>query len=321
MKKCILVFPGQGSQYVGMTGEMRKDPEIKKLLEEADDILQMPLSQHMLSGPGDVLTLTRNAQPAIVLHSYLYWTKVKSILEGEGIKIEAVLGHSVGEFSALLVAGALTFEQALKITQLRGEAMQQATPLGVGSMYAILRVPADLIQVACLEVSQEQLIVVPANYNSPDQVVISGHKEACLAAIDWLEKNFNGRLRTVELSVSAPFHSPLMKPAENKFADYISGMSLNTNQYPYYANINAQYYDAGTAPSVIKENLILQISGSVLWEQSVQKFPPSPQILEIGPGKILQGLIKKTLPQASLFSMDQGLGLEDELKLLKEWAT
>ena len=316
---CILAFPGQGSQYVSMSNNFKSCPEAVLLFAHADKILETSLSEIMQSGPVDALTLTKNAQPAIVLHSYLYWLKVKPLLAKMGFTIDAVLGHSVGEFSALLVANTLNLEQALTLTQYRGLMMQEAVPLGVGSMFAILRVPSDIVNIACREVSNDQWVVVPANYNTPEQIVISGHKEACLLAIEWLEKNFNGRLRTVELNVSAPFHSPLMKPAEEKFAEKITKIPIQPNQIAYYANINAKKYDVGTTSEKIKSNLVSQISGSVLWDQSVQKFPPNHKIIEIGPGKILQGMLKKSLPMAKIFSLDQGLHLDEELKLLEQW--
>jgi [acyl-carrier-protein] S-malonyltransferase len=321
-KSCILAFPGQGSQYVGMTKNMQDDQDCQALLKQADNILGVPLTQYMLEGPTETLTLTKNAQPAIVLHAYLYWNKLRPIFKKHQIQVGAVLGHSVGEFSALLAAESLSLEQALKLTQFRGTVMQEAVAVGVGSMYAILRAPTELVEVACREVSNDsngQWIVTPANYNSPEQVVISGHKEACLLAIEWLEKNFNGRLRTIELNVSAPFHCPLMKPAEQKFAQMINQLEIRPNQIPYYANVNAVRYKTGTPVQTIRDNFIAQISGSVLWDQSVQKFDTNPIIIEVGPSKVLQGLLKKSLPTASLFSLDQGLPLQEELEQLEHW--
>ena len=303
-----LLFPGQGSQYVGMAkGE--------SLLATADSVLGYPLSEICMEGPEEKLKLTENTQPAIVTHSVALFLRLKPILLEKGIQIDRVLGHSVGEYSALVAAGALSFEDAVKAVNLRGKYMQEAVPEGKGKMFAILRVPGEMVANACEAVSDENEQVMCANFNDPTQVVISGHAGACEKAVNWLKENFEGKQMAKELPVSAPFHSSLMKPAEEKLAQHLSTITFNENTLPYVANIDAKEYR--TDGATIKNNLIKQVCGSVLWTQSMQSLPDNTACIEVGPGKVLTGLNKRINNTFKTYNLDSGFeGLEEFLNEL-----
>lgn len=302
-KKITLVFPGQGSQYVGM-GNNLKDSPAYEYFNRADKVLNFSLSELCNAGPAEELKLTKFTQPAIVTHSIALFSNLKKILAEKEITIERVLGHSVGEYSALVAAGSLSFEDAVKAVHLRGQYMQKAVPAGKGSMYAILKCPQEKILEACEQASTEDEKVQPANFNEPNQIVISGHKEACERAVTWLGENITGRLRALELPVSAPFHSTLMLPAEEKMAETLNSLEFKPNGVEYIANIDAQTYAEGTEAQIIKDNLIKQICGSVLWTQSMQSIPEGSIIIEVGPGKVLSGLAKKINRDFKILSLD-----------------
>ncbi len=294
-----LLFPGQGSQYVGMGESSRDEYEI------ANKVLGYNLKEICVSGPNEELTLTKNAQPAIVTHSVALFRKLKPILDSENISIQRVLGHSVGEYSALVAAGSLKFEDAIRAVHLRGKYMQEAVPKGLGKMYALLKVPQDLIKQACEKASDDEYIVMPANFNEPEQTVISGHAKACEKALAWLEDHFDGRVRAIELNVSAPFHSTLMKRAEEKLSIHLNTIEFAHLTIPYIANIDATEYGIESTPETIKNNLINQVCGSVLWSQSIASLPEETKFIEVGPGKILSGLVKKINKNFKVFHMDQ----------------
>ena len=235
MKKVTLIFPGQGSQYVGMAKNLTNIKESNDILQKANSAVDMDLTGLMFEGPEEELKLTQNTQPAIVTHSIALFNHLQQILKKEGFEIEQVLGHSVGEYSALVAAEVLSIEDALKAVKNRGLFMQEAAPSGVGSMYAILRVPGELVSKACSIVSSEDNLVNAANFNEPTQTVISGQVEACKKVIAWLEENFDGRMRAIELKISAPFHSQLMKPAEKKLAEFLKTLTLKENTIHYIA--------------------------------------------------------------------------------------
>ncbi len=298
MKKINLIFPGQGSQYIGMGNST----EYKSIFDRADQALGFSLSSLCFEGPEEKLKLTANTQPAIFTHSVALFEEFKKRF-GNKFEINSVAGHSVGEYAALYAAGVISFEDGVKAVNLRGKYMQEATPAGVGAMYAVMRAEADLIVESCREASSENSKVAPANFNEPSQIVISGHKEACERAVELIQAK-NERCRTVELNVSAPFHCELMKPAEQKLKEHLDQINFNKNNYAYIANIDAKKYEIGTDGKKIKENLLAQVCGSVLWTQSMQQFSNDEIFLEVGPGKVLKGLLKRINGSLNVISLD-----------------
>jgi [acyl-carrier-protein] S-malonyltransferase len=299
-KSVTLLFPGQGSQYVGMGKNLDH-----ALFDQANTALGFDLKTIMFEGPEEDLKLTQNTQPAILNHSVALFLKVKKLLDEKGVKIDRVLGHSVGEYAALVAAGVLSLEDATKAVHLRGKYMQDAVPVGLGKMFAIMKVPAEIIEQACKKASLANSEVMPANYNDPSQIVISGESEACLRAVKWLEENFQEPHRAVELNVSAPFHSSLMKPAADKLLAAFSELKWNTNKLPYIANIDATEYSAGTGTDKIIHNLYKQADGPVLWTQSILKLPNDTLCLEVGPGRVLMGLVRKINKDIKVISLDK----------------
>ena len=305
--KVTVVFPGQGTQYVGMGDVFADHAHFPKANEAAG----YDLKKMMLEGPAEDLKLTQNTQPAIVTHSLLMFDKLKTLLENKNIQIERVLGHSVGEYSALAAAGVIDFQDAVRAVHYRGKYMQEAVPAGRGTMYALLKQTEEHIRDACAAASNSSESVSPANYNEPSQIVISGDKVACENAIRLLEEKTGARVKAIELQVSAPFHCALMKPAEIKLKAVLDQMVFHPLKYPYIANVNATEYGADTNPLVAKENLLKQVCGSVLWTHSVQKLPENTLIIECGPGKVLAGLIKKINPNLKVISLDSETGFSE----------
>lgn len=300
MKKVTLVFPGQGSQYVGMGKNLKSDHYFKL----ADEALGYSIKNLCYEGPESDLKLTENTQPAIVTHSIALFEELKNILKSKDVQIERVLGHSVGEYSALVAAGAIDFKDAVKAVHFRGKYMQEAVPVGKGTMYAILKQPEKTIRDACMAASNPDSQVSPANFNEPNQTVISGEKLACERAIKWMEDITGARVKAIELQVSAPFHCALMKPAEIRLKSVLDSIKFHSLSIPYMANVDAVEYALSTKPEKIRENLISQVCGSVLWSQSIQKLAPNTVIIEVGPGKVLAGLIKKINPEIKVISLD-----------------
>lgn len=309
--KVNLIFPGQGSQYVGMFNTF-SESLFQETFCEADEALGFSIKNLTLEGPEDKLNETEFTQPAIVTHSIACFKVLKDFLDKKEIKINSVLGHSVGEYSALCASGAIDFKDAVMAVNKRGSYMQSATPVGVGKMYAILRVPSDIVLKACKEVSSDSSKVMPANYNEPGQTVISGHSEACDLAVQWLKNNYEGKQMAIPLKVSAPFHSSLMKPAEQKMSKYLSKLNIRPNNIDYIANIDSKKYQGASCNQIIA-NLTLQICGSVQWSQSLESFEDNSIFIEVGPGKVLTGLNKKINNTFKTFTMDQ----EDSLSKLE----
>lgn len=305
--KVTVVFPGQGTQYVGM-GKVFSD---YAFFDKANEAAGFDLKTIMLEGPVENLKLTENTQPAIVAHSLMMFHKLEDLLNQKNIQIERVLGHSVGEYAALAAAGAMEFEDAVKAVHFRGKYMQEATPAGKGTMYAILKQEEAIIREACEAASTEDEKVSPANFNEPNQIVISGDKYACENAIRLMEQRSQGRVKAIELQVSAPFHCSLMKPAELKLRPVLDNINFKPLKVPYMANIDAHEYGIDTSPEVIKENLLKQVCGSVLWTHSIQKLADDTVIIECGPGKVLAGLIKKINPNLKVISLDTETGFSE----------
>jgi [acyl-carrier-protein] S-malonyltransferase len=305
--KVTVVFPGQGTQYVGM-GKSFADFDF---FERANKAAGYNLKTLMLEGPADDLKLTENTQPAIVAHSLMLFDKLSSILKNKNISVERVLGHSVGEYAALSAAGVMSFEEAIKAVHYRGKFMQEAAPQGKGTMYAILKQEEATIREACEKASTGSEKVSPANFNEPSQIVISGDKPACENAIKFMEEKTGGRVKAIELQVSAPFHCALMKPAEIKLKSVLDGIHFQKAKFNYIANVDATEYSIETDPNVIKENLLKQVCGSVLWTHSIQTLPDDTLIVECGPGKVLAGLIKKINPNLKVISLDTETGFSE----------
>lgn len=305
--KVTVVFPGQGTQYVGM-GKVFSD---FAHFDKANAATGYDLKKMMLEGPADDLKLTENTQPAIVAHSLMLFDKLIPLLKQKNITIERVLGHSVGEYAALAAAGAMTFEEAVKAVHYRGKYMQEAVPQGKGTMYAILKQDEETIRYACEAASTSEEKVSPANFNEPSQIVISGDKFACERAIRLMEEKTGAKVKAIELQVSAPFHCALMKPAELKLKPVLDQIKFQPLKYNYVANIDANEYHTDTNPETIKENLLKQVCGSVLWTHSIQKLPENTIIIECGPGKVLSGLIKKINPNLKVVSLDTETGFSE----------
>ncbi len=299
-KSITLLFPGQGSQYVGMGKDLDQS-----LFDKGNEILGYDLKKLMHEGPEEELKLTHNTQPAILKHSVTLYNHLLEFLGKHDIKIDRVLGHSVGEYGALVAAGVLSPYDAIHAVHLRGKYMQEAVPVGKGKMFAILKVPAEIVEKACLEASKPGSEVMPANFNDPSQIVISGESEACARAVAWLAENFKEAHRAMELNVSAPFHSSLMKPAADKLKEAFSHFKWNENKIPYIANIDANEYGVGTNPETIINNLYHQAYGPVLWTQSIEKLPAGTVCVEVGPGKVLMGLVRKINKDIKVVCLDK----------------
>lgn len=307
MKKSVtLLFPGQGSQYVGMGKDLDH-----ALFDKGNEILGFDLKKLMHEGPEDELKLTMNTQPAILKHSVTLYNHLLEFLAKHDIKIDRVLGHSVGEYAALVAAGVLSPYDAIHAVHLRGKYMQEAVPVGRGKMFAILKVPASVVEEACRVSSKPNSEVMPANFNDPSQIVISGESEACTRAVAWLSDNFKEAHRAMELNVSAPFHSSLMKPAADQLREAFERFQWHENKVPYIANIDAKEYPVGTNPAVIIENLYQQAYGPVLWTQSIEKLPNDTICVEVGPGKVLMGLVRKINKDIKVISLDKDEALNE----------
>lgn len=284
------VFPGQGSQFKGMGQDLYEtSAEAKALFEQANEILGFDITKIMFEGTDEELKQTNVTQPAIFIHSVI---KAKV---AEAFAPEMVAGHSLGEFSALVAAGALSFEDGLKLVAQRADAMQAACELQPSTMAAILGLPDEKIEEICASIEDE--VVVPANYNCPGQVVISGTIEGINKACELLKAA--GAKRALVLQVGGAFHSPLMEPAREKLAAAINSTHFSQPTCPIYQNFSAQ---ASTDIQVIKENLIAQLTAPVKWTQSVEAMTldGATTFVECGPGKVLQGLVKKISPSVEV---------------------
>lgn len=281
------VFPGQGAQFTGMGKEMYENNETaRQLFEKANDILGFRITDIMFEGTAEELKQTRVTQPAVFLHSV-----ITAICMGDEFKPDMVGGHSLGEFSALVAAGALNFEDGLRLVFARAQAMQKACEVTPGTMAAIIALPDETIEATCAEVSAEgNGVVVPANYNCPGQLVISGNVDAVNAACEKLKAA--GAKRALVLPVGGAFHSPLMQPAAEELQKAIEEVDFLTPRCPIYQNVDAQ---AHTDAAEIKKNLMAQLTASVKWTQEVNNMieAGATEFTECGPGKALQGMIAK----------------------------
>lgn len=278
------VFPGQGSQFVGMGKDLYDNNETaKELFDKANEVLGYRITDIMFAGTDEQLKETKVTQPAVFLHSV-----ISALCLGDAFKPDMVAGHSLGEFSALVAAGALSFEDGLKLVYARAMAMQKACEVAPGTMAAIIGLPDEKVEEICQEVSKEGKVVIPANYNCPGQLVISGDKEGIEEACEKLKTA--GAKRALPLKVGGAFHSPLMQPAKDELQKAIEATTVNTPQCPVYQNVDGKPY---TDAAKTKENLIAQLTSSVRWTTTVQNMiaDGATDFTECGPGKALQGMI------------------------------
>lgn len=276
------IFPGQGAQFVGMGKDLYEHPKAAELFEKANEIIGFRISDIMFSGTDEELKQTNVTQPAIFLHSVILATVL-----GDGFKPDMVAGHSLGEFSALVAANALSFEDGFKLVIARANAMQKACEAQPSTMAAILGLADDVVENICAEIDA---VVVPANYNCPGQLVISGSIEGIDLACTKLTEA--GAKRALKLNVGGAFHSPLMEPAKIELQEAIEATNIAAPICPVYQNVDAKPY---TDPAEIKENLIKQLTGAVRWTQTVTNMlaDQATEFVEVGPGNVLQGLVKK----------------------------
>jgi [acyl-carrier-protein] S-malonyltransferase len=287
------IFPGQGAQFVGMGKEFyENNTTAKSLFDTADEILGFKITQIMFSGTADELKQTKVTQPAVFIHS------VVTALAQDAVQPEMVAGHSLGEFSALVANKTLSFEDGLKLVYKRAMAMQKACEINPSTMAAILGLEDHIVEEVCATIKDE--IVVAANYNCPGQLVISGSMKGIEIACEKLKAA--GAKRALPLQVGGAFHSPLMEPAREELAAAISSTQFSNPVCPVYQNVNAL---PSTDISIIKKNLIDQLTAPVRWTQLVQKMVQDggTTFIECGPGKVLQGLVKKIAPQTEVSSL------------------
>lgn len=292
------LFPGQGSQYVGMGRDLAERFEVcRRTFEEADAALGAPLTRLCFEGPEAELTLTENTQPAILAVS----VAIDRLLASRGIRPDFVAGHSLGEYSAHVCAGTFTFADALRIVRRRGRFMQEAVPVGTGAMAAILGLDAETVARACREAADGD-VVSPANLNAPGQVVIAGTASAVARAGE--RARALGARRVLPLNVSAPFHCVLMRPAEARLAPELRSLPVRDPRVPVVANVDAE--PKRTAHEAI-EALVAQVSRPVLWAQVVARLASEGvrTYVEVGPGTVLSGLVRKILGDATVMQTDR----------------
>lgn len=302
------VFPGQGSQAVGMLDVWASQPAVASLLEQADQSLGEPISRLIAEGPAESLALTVNTQPAMLvagLSAFIAWR------DAGGPEPVAVAGHSLGEYTALTAAGSFEPGDAVRLVRLRAQAMQEAVPVGLGSMAAILGLSDDLVRQACQEAATSGEVVEPANFNAPAQVVIAGHRAAVDRACE--RARALGAKRALPLPVSAPFHSSLLRPAGDRLAAFLASVPLSAPRYSLVNNIDAVVEHD---PERIRDALVRQAWGPVRWVEVVQHLVSLgvTHVVEMGPGKVLAGLVSRIDRTLKVSSVHDPASLEATLK-------
>lgn len=296
MSKKAFIFPGQGSQYIGMAKDLfEKSVEAKEMIKTADDALGVNLSYIMFNGPEEQLKQTEFTQPAIFLHSVVLASLIRTL------EPNALAGHSLGEYSALVASGSIQFYDAVKLVSARGKAMQEAGSKNMGTLAAIVGLQADVVENICLEASKDG-VVQCANFNSPGQIVISGSISGVRKAMELCKSN--GAKLVKELVVSGAFHSPLMESAKENLKSALNETPFYDSRYPVYANVTAK---AVTEKDEIKSLLLEQVTSPVRWEETIKNMIADgvEEFYEIGPGKVLQGLVKRINPDVKLFGIDK----------------
>lgn len=280
------VFPGQGSQAIGMLNGFAGNPVVADTLAEASDAIGFDLGKLIAEGPKDQLDLTTNTQPVMLASAVAFY---RAWIAAGGAQPALVAGHSLGEYSALVASGVIAFKDAVPLVRFRAQAMQEAVPVGQGGMPAILGLSDDDVRAACAEAAQGE-IVEPVNFNAPAQVVIAGHKAAVERACEAAKAK--GAKRALPLPVSAPFHSSLLKPASDRLRDYLANVNFATPAIPLINNVDVAIV---SDPAAIKDALVRQAASPVRWVESVQKMAAGgvTRVIECGPGKVLTGLVKR----------------------------
>jgi len=307
MSRIAFLFPGQGSQYIGMGQELIKNiTEAEEIIDNANDILDMDLRKLLFSGPENELNNTQNTQPAIFTVSFI----INKILNSKDVYPEMLAGHSLGEYSALAAANVFSFEDGVRLVRQRGLIMNQAIPDGQGAMAAVIGLDDEKLISICQEVDG---ICEIANYNSPGQFVISGEKKAVYEAGQLAEQS--AAKKVIQLDVSGPFHSSLMKVANEQFADIVNKVDFSTPQYPIVANVTADFVED---PAKIKELLIRQLSGSVRWVESINLMISKgiDTFIEVGPGRVLKGLMRRIDRSVNAYNVEDLKSLDKLLNKL-----
>lgn len=304
MSKTAFLFPGQGSQYAGMGKDLAENfPIVRQAFEEADEALGFKLSALCFNGPEDDLKLTFNTQPAILTTSI---AALRVVRQETGLQADFLAGHSLGEYSALVCSGALSLADAVRTVRSRGTFMQEAVPVGVGAMAAMLSIEGDELAAICKEAAQGE-VVAPANFNSPGQIVIAGHATAVNRAIEIAKAK--GYRKAMLLPVSAPFHCALMQPAADRLKTVLDAVTMNPLVLPVVTNVEAT---ANQDSARVRELLVQQVCAPVRWEQSVQTMIGLgvTRFVEIGPGKVLTGLVKRISKEMTLVNIEDAAGLK-----------
>jgi [acyl-carrier-protein] S-malonyltransferase len=307
--KFAFVFPGQGSQAVGMLNAFADVPVVQETLEEASDALGQDLGKLIAEGPAEELNLTTNTQPVMLTASYAIY---RAWLAAGGPAPSIVAGHSLGEYTALVAAGALSFRDAVPLVRFRAQAMQEAVPVGTGGMAAILGLDDDAVRAVCAEASAAG-VVEAVNFNAPSQVVIAGLKAGVEKACELAKAA--GAKRALPLPVSAPFHSSLLKPASDRLRDYLASVDVKAPSIPIVNNVDVAIV---SDPAAIKDALVRQAAGAVRWVECIKRIAQdTTHVIECGPGKVLAGLTKRidgALVNGAVFDV---ASLEETLKTLQ----
>ena len=310
MAKFAFVFPGQGSQAVGMLNGFAGNAAVQETVAEASEALGFDIGKMIAEGPKESLDLTVNTQPVMLTTSIAFY---RAWLAAGGAAPEVVAGHSLGEFSALVASGVIPLADAVKLVRFRATAMQEAVPVGVGGMAAIIGLDAEALKAVCAEAAEGD-VVEPANFNSPTQTVIAGHKTALDRACKLAKAK--GAKRALPLPVSAPFHSSLLVPASARLADYMKDMVFSAPKIPVINNVDVAIQDD---PAAIKDALVRQVASSVRWVETVQKMASMgiTHIVDCGPGKVLAGMVKRIDGSVNGLAIVDQASLDAALEVLK----